>query len=76
MIRFRVRELAEARGWNIAALAEQTGFAYSSALDLWHDRVQRIDKKTIEKLCMVFEVQPGDLVVWEPSTLDSPEKHQ
>ncbi len=75
MIRFRVRELAEGKGWNIAALAEQTGLAYSSALDLWHDRAQRIDKKTIEKLCIVFQVQPGELVVWEPASIDAQHEH-
>lgn len=65
MIRLLVRELAEARGWNISMLAEKTGLAYSSALDLWYDRVQRIDKKTMERLCSTFNVQPGELLTWE-----------
>ncbi len=63
MIRIRVRELAEERDWNIAALAEKTGLAYSSAVDLWYDRIQRIDKKTIERLCTAFDVEPGVLFV-------------
>ena len=66
MVRFRVREVAEQRGWNITKLAEQTGLAYSSVLDLWHDRVQRIDKKTIARLCGVLSVQPGDLLEYVP----------
>ncbi len=66
MVRFLVRELAEERGWTISKLAEVSGIAYSSALDLWYDRPQRIDKKTIERLCIALNVQPGALFKYVP----------
>ena len=61
MVTLRVRELAEAQGMNIQALANRSGIAYSSALDLWYDRVQRIDKKTIAKVATALGVRPGAL---------------
>jgi DNA-binding Xre family transcriptional regulator len=38
-----------------------SGLAYSSALDIWHDRVQRIDKKTLSRVSKALEVRPGEL---------------
>lgn len=61
MVKLRVRELAEAQGLNIQELAKRSGVAYSSALDLWYDRVQRIDKKTIGRIAKALGVRPGDL---------------
>lgn len=61
MVTLRVRELAEAQGMNIQELANRSGIAYSSALDLWYDRVQRIDKKTIAKVSTALGVRPGAL---------------
>jgi DNA-binding Xre family transcriptional regulator len=61
MVILRVRELAETQGMNIQELATRSGIAYSSALDLWYDRVQRIDKKTIDKVAKALGVRPGEL---------------
>lgn len=61
MVKLRIRELAEAQGLNIQELANRSGIAYSSALDLWYDRVQRIDKKTIARVSKALGVRPGDL---------------
>lgn len=66
MIKFRVRELAEQRGLNMQALADKSGVAYSTVLDLWHDRVKRIDKTTLNKICVALEVQPGDVLIRDP----------
>ena len=66
MIKFRVREIAEGKGRNIQALADKSEIAYSTILDLWHDRVRRIDKLTLNRLCVALEVSPGDLIVREP----------
>jgi len=31
-------------------------------------RQQRVDFKTIDRLCTFFKVQPGELFIWEPNT--------
>lgn len=67
MIRLRVKEVAEGQGLNIQALAVKSGIAYSTILDLWHDRARRIDKNTLSRLCEALGVGAGDLVVYEES---------
>lgn len=65
MIKLRVKEIAEAQGLNIQALSDKTGISYSTILDFWHDRVRRIDKSTLMRLCIALGVQPGDVIVRE-----------
>ncbi len=62
MIRIKVREIAEGQGLNQQMLADKTGLAYSSVTDLWYDRVRRIDKRTLDRLCKTLDVSPGDLL--------------
>ena len=33
-------------------------------------RQQRVDFKTIDRLCSFFKVQPGELFIWESDTND------
>ena len=67
MVNLRVRELAEERGiTTITELAERANLAYDTARDLWHGRMQRIDRDVLSRLCATLEVEPGDLLVWVP----------
>lgn len=34
-------------------------------------RQQRVDFKTIDRLCSFFKVQPGELFVWDPESTDT-----
>lgn len=47
-------------------LARQTGLPPSVINGLVTGRSQRVDYKTIDRLCTYFNVQPGALFVWEP----------
>ena len=47
----------------ITALAEKASLAYDTARDLWHGRMQRIDRDVLGRLCTALEVEPGDLIV-------------
>jgi DNA-binding Xre family transcriptional regulator len=68
MIRLRVQEKARDRGiLTITALAEEAGLAYDTARDLWHGRMQRIDRDVLSRVCAALQVQPGDLLEWEPN---------
>jgi DNA-binding Xre family transcriptional regulator len=62
MIRLCIKELAETRG--IARpvdLARLTGLSFSVTHKLWNEQQTRIDLKTIESLCQVLKVSPGEL---------------
>ncbi len=67
MVKLRVREIAEAQGLNAHSLSVKTGIAYSTITDVWHDRVRRIDKKTIDRLCRALNTTPGELFAYDPS---------
>ncbi len=68
MIQLRVREIAMERGiTTITALAERAQLAYDTARDLWHGRMQRIDRDVLARVCIALGVQPGDLLTLEES---------
>jgi hypothetical protein len=37
----KVKELAEAKGWNISRLSEASGVSYPQTLSIWHNRILR-----------------------------------
>jgi DNA-binding Xre family transcriptional regulator len=64
MIRWRVPELLEARGWTAYRLAQEAGLTMTAAYRLAKPgAIQRIDTATLEALCDVFRCGPGDLLV-------------
>lgn len=63
MIDLKIREVAFRRGiTTIKALAEQASLAYDTAADLWHGRMQRIDRDVLARVCEALDSQPGDLL--------------
>jgi len=63
MIRWRVAELLAARDWTPYRLAKEAGFTVTLAYRLAKpDAVQRIDAATLERLCEVLGVEPGELL--------------
>lgn len=57
----RVKELAQAKGWNIQKLTDATGLAYSVVHGLWHDRVIQFNRNTLDTIAKALEVPVGDL---------------
>jgi DNA-binding Xre family transcriptional regulator len=50
---------------NANALAVTTGLPYETCRKLWRGTATRIDLKTIERLCDVLRVRPGQLFDYE-----------
>jgi DNA-binding Xre family transcriptional regulator len=73
VIRSKLAEIAEAKGFNRHSLSVATGLSYSSVVDLWLDRTRRIDKDTLNRLCRVLGVQPGDLLIYEATAAEEEE---
>lgn len=71
-MRLLVREVAEREGIrNALDLAQKTGLHYATVYRLWKGEAKRIDVETIDKLCTLFNVKPGQLFehIAEPDKL-------
>ena len=66
MIKLNVRETAEREGYeNPNRLSEATGLPYETCRKLWRGEARRIDLNTIERLCDVLRLRPGQLFDYE-----------
>jgi DNA-binding Xre family transcriptional regulator len=64
-IKLMVREVAERQGVNNPhVLAARTGLGYAICYRLWNSDQQRIDLKTLARLCEVLKVDVGQLLIF------------
>ena len=48
--------------YNIQAVIDKTGLDRTTVANLYHDRVKRIDFKTLDKLCELFDCETSDIL--------------
>jgi DNA-binding Xre family transcriptional regulator len=67
VIRWRLPELLEKRGWTAYRLAQETGLTVPAAYRLAKEgrELQRLDMETLDTLCRVLRVKPGQLLTYE-----------
>lgn len=62
MVHWRVRELAEKKGFDTAyKLALAAGLPYNSVRAIWDKKAKRVDLDTLGKLANALKVPVGDL---------------
>ncbi|MGH9762961.1 MAG: helix-turn-helix domain-containing protein [Blastocatellia bacterium] len=62
MIRRTVREVAERAGIrNAHELVQRAGLSVTTAYQLWEGTAKRLDLTTLDRLCALFDVPPGQL---------------
>ena len=66
-VTLRIGEIARQQGLTIKALAERAGVAYNTAHALSTGRATRIDLDTLDRICAALQVEPGDVLVRQPS---------
>lgn len=68
MIRFRLAEVLQAKGWTPYRLSQVTGLSAPTAYRLADPQKEfgRFTVDTLDRLCTALEVQPGDLMEWVP----------
>lgn len=69
VIKWKVRKIAEARGLNIGQLAERAEIAYSTALDLWHGRAERISLGVLNRVCNALDTNPCEVLEFTPGEM-------
>jgi DNA-binding Xre family transcriptional regulator len=63
---FAVRDILAERGLTVGNVAEQSGAAYNTILNVERDASTRIDKDTIAAICEATGTQPGDWIKFIP----------
>jgi DNA-binding Xre family transcriptional regulator len=63
MVRWQLKELAEAKGFNKHSLSLAAGLSYNTVRPMWLNTARRADLDTIDRLSRVLQVSPGDLMV-------------
>ncbi|MGI6286679.1 helix-turn-helix transcriptional regulator [Neomoorella humiferrea] len=66
MIRIKVSELLGRHKMTQKSLSEKTGIRPGTVSALYHETVKRLEIEHLNKLCEVFNCQPGDLLEYVP----------
>lgn len=61
MVRWRLKEQAQPDRWTARKLSIATGMSYNSIWAIWSGKAKRADLETLDKLCEVLSLEPGDL---------------
>jgi putative transcriptional regulator len=64
----RVSRAMGERRLKITDVARRSGLSYQTVFDLYHDRAQRIDLTTLDKLCRALECSVGELLEYVPGS--------
>lgn len=67
MIRCHLARLMGERKMRIADVARETGLSRATITLLYKETAQKVDLEAIEKLCMLFECQIGELLEHTPN---------
>lgn len=61
-MRWKLKEIAEAKGFNPHSLALEAKLSYNTVRPMWLNIARRADLDTIDKLASVLNVEPGQLL--------------
>lgn len=62
----RVRELAEAQGFNILSLSQRAQLSYTTVHGLWHGKSDQYNRKTLDRIAVTLGVSVSDLFSGQP----------
>jgi len=66
MIKFKLSDMMGKYKLNITEVSDKTGLSRSTVGSIYHEKAKRIDYDTLEKLCILFNCQPGDMLEYVP----------
>jgi putative transcriptional regulator len=58
------KELREQRKLSYRTISDETGIPVSTITEYMTQRIKRYDGATLEKLCVYFGVQPGQVLIY------------
>jgi DNA-binding Xre family transcriptional regulator len=73
-LKLKVRKVAEDEGIKTPyELSQRSRLPYETCRALWNDQSNMIALKTLERLCTVLKVRPGQMFEFEPEVLPAVE---
>ena len=74
MIINHVEVVAKEKGKMVRQISEETGIRYNTILNFFRGQGRRVDLDTLDAICRVLQVQPGELFSWVPDPDESEER--
>ena len=65
-IQISLLEVLARKRLKMAELSRRTGIAYSTINNFANERIERVDLKTLARICSTLDCQPGDLLECVP----------
>lgn len=62
MITIRLKEIAEAKGFNQSQVQRQTGLTMGQVRRYWHNETEEVKLSALDKICALLDCEPGDLI--------------
>ena len=62
MIRLKVKEVAEARGFSMAKLARRADIDYKTVQRIYHDPLREVTTTTLDRLAKALDVDVRELI--------------
>jgi DNA-binding Xre family transcriptional regulator len=66
MIRLKIKEVAQQKGFSMSRLSRESNMAYKTIQTIWRDPNHEVTTTTLNKLARTLGVDPSDLIEYIP----------
>ena len=66
MIRLKIREVAQQKGFSMSRLSRESNMAYKTIQTIWRDPYHEVTTTTLNKLARTLGVDPSELIEYVP----------
>jgi DNA-binding Xre family transcriptional regulator len=66
MIRLKIREIAQQKGFSMSRLSRESNMAYKTIQTIWRDPYHEVTTTTLNKLARTLGVDPSELIEYIP----------
>jgi DNA-binding Xre family transcriptional regulator len=66
MIRLKIREVAQQKGYSMSRLSRESNMAYKTIQTIWRDPNHEVTTTTLNKLARTLGVDPSELIEYIP----------
>jgi DNA-binding Xre family transcriptional regulator len=66
MIRLKIKEVAQQKGFSMSRLSRESNMAYKTIQTIWRDPYHEVTTTTLNKLARTLGVDPSELIEYVP----------